>query len=181
MSKGNTARTNYVVARTELVERIRLREQVLLVYLAVIGTIFGIALENFEKNTILLIIPFIAFGCSILVSQHNSVIGTLLHFCSHEIKPFLESIDEYAPQFGVSMAFKEHSKRSNYLRSFGHAIIIIIPCFVALIYNIHHAISPLFSGGFAWWFALICTVFSIGIIHYVHKLRSNVYKETNWD
>ena len=183
MSIGDTARKSYDAARSELVERIRLRDQVLLIYLGVVGTIFGIALGTIDKKEILLTIPFISLGCSILVSQHNFVIGTLLKFISKEIKPLLLSLSppEYASFFGCSKAFKDHCRRSNIFRSSGHGIIILVPNFVALALNLDHAIKPPIQIATLWWFGLFFMIFALCIILYAHKLRSKVYKETLWD
>ncbi len=183
MSIADTARKNYEMARIELVERIRLRDNVLLVYLAVVGTVFTIALGATAKPEILLTIPYLAMGCSILVSQHNSVIGTLLAFCTRELKPILQNLhpSEYAPEFGSSKSFKEHSMRSNIFRTTGHAVIVIVPCIVALSYNWQRGFKSPFPVRIVWWFALVCTIFSIFVIRYVHGLRTKVYADTLWD
>lgn len=181
MSSGETARQHYISARNELVERIRLRDSVLLVYLAIIGTLFGIALGNSSRVEILLTIPIIACGCSILVSQHNLVIGALLGFITNDLKPFMKSISEAAPEFGSSKTFYEHSCRSNRLRTVSHAIIMIVPCVVALYYNRQHAFNSSFPLGQVWWISFGCMVVAIAFIIIAHNRRMLVWRQTKWD
>jgi hypothetical protein len=183
MSKADTARKNYEVARAELLERIRLRDQVLLVYLGIIGTIAGIALGTSAKREILLIIPFIGFGCSILVSQHNAVIGALIRFAYVDIRSFLKELaeEEYAPIFVCSDSFRKHSSTSNKLRSIGHSVIIVGPIFFALAYTGDYALGDKLPKASLWWAGAFLMVVSIGVIWYIHKERQRVYSETKWD
>lgn len=181
MSQAETARTNYDAARAELLTRVRLRDQVLLIYLGFVGAVFGLSLgASGTDNAILLTLPFLSLGCSILVSQHNAVIGALIKFNTEHISIFLTSINEGAPEFTNSPAFKNHSLRSNVLRSWGHMIILLVPCVISLSYNIRHAIGSPFPTGPAWWFALVCTIGTVWIIQYVHELRRDVYNTTTW-
>ena len=73
MSAADTARLAYDAARQEILLRMRLRDQALLVYLALVGTIFGVSLSNQDEGGeyILMTIPYIALGVAIIVSQHN--------------------------------------------------------------------------------------------------------------
>ena len=178
---GDTARANYQAARYELVERVRLRDLVLIAYLAVVGTIFGISYSRPNSEIILLSLPFIALGCSIIVSQHNRVIGTLLLYLSNDLKPFLENLSQYASDFGSSKSFKKHSKLSNLYRTLGHGFIILFPVLFALVANIKYAFHSLFFEGLSWWFGIICVIGSFWIILNAHLWRTHVFENTNWD
>jgi hypothetical protein len=182
MTAGDTARFNYRAARAELVERVRLRDTVLLAYLAMVGTISAVAFGQSNKGEILLAIPYLAMGASILVSQHNRVIGALLKYLSCELKPFLMEHSEYAPQFGCSKSFRQHSRSSNIYRSIAHGLIVCVPALFALAYNhdILISLSPL-PNLLIWFFGLIFSIISIVIIGYAHKRRSEVYDKTEWD
>ena len=95
MSAGETARKNYESARNELVQRIQLREQILLFFVGGVATIYSVALGAENKLEILLAIPYISFGTAVIISQHNSVIGALGHFCAHELWPFLKKVGAF--------------------------------------------------------------------------------------
>jgi hypothetical protein len=183
MSSADTVRANYAMSRQELVQRVQMRDNALMAFLAVTGTVYGVSLGTAANTEILLIIPYLGMGCAVLVSQHNSVIGALLEFNTHEVKKFLENLSpsEYAPQFDSSKAFKKHSKRSNRLRTFGHLVIIVIPSVFALLYNIKLSFSSDVFKLLSWWFAAICTGIAIWIIWYIYGYRMRVYNETDWD
>jgi hypothetical protein len=175
MSSSDTARINYQAARSELVERIRLRDYVLMIYLVVVGTVMSLSLGKQSNNEILLSIPLFALGCAILVSQHNNVIGTLIEFIACDIKPVLEDNSEYAQFFICSNAFLSHSSKSNFDRSTGHGTIIVVPCLVSLIINKNHAVHSPFPLFHLWWISLIFTVLSMIIVYRAYLKRRDVY------
>ena len=102
MSMADTARQSYDAARQEMLIRMRLRDQALLVYLAIIGAMLGVSFGPKGSSDILLTIPFISLGVAILVSQHNILLAHLSQFCAEEIPKFLStmaSTDENAPNW----------------------------------------------------------------------------------
>lgn len=181
MEKIATARIHYQAARDELVTRLRLRDQVLFIFLGFVGSLIGIALGVQDKLEILLSIPYVALGCSIVVSQHNEVIGTLIRFINHRVKPVLEAENAYASEFVSSPVFREHSQRSNKFRSTGHALIILTPCLLAIALNWKHAFYSPFPLGPVWWFAFVCSLLAGFIIGFVHLRRQKVYRDTVWE
>jgi ABC-type dipeptide/oligopeptide/nickel transport system permease component len=187
MSNVETARKNYEVAHHQLIARVHMRDNVLLVYLTAIGTIFSVALSiifgakstNDEIKKILLTIPYLALGCSVIVSNHNIIIGALLNFCSMEIRPFLQNItpSEYAPQFDTSEYFEKSRILTLCFRTLGHGIILLTPCIVALYLNWKG--SSLFSQELLWWLAAGCTLFTLIIIIITFIIRKKWQKEQN--
>lgn len=180
MRDKETAIRYYEAARQELVKRVELRDQVLRIYLSLVGAVFGAALGLMDKFEILLALPYLGLGCSIIVSQHNAVIGALIKYSTQEILPS-DDTKGVIPEFTRSKAFKEHSPRSNLLRSSGHAVIILIPCVLSLLTNVHHGLGSAYPLGPAWWFALVCTILAAGVIWHIHQLRQKVYRETPWE
>lgn len=165
-------------AREELVARIGLRDQVLLVFLGATGTIFGVAL-GMTNNSILLSLPFLALGASVIVSQHNSVIGSLADYCVHELEPYLNSLlpPPHVPQWDNSKALRKYSSEAIKHRTWGHAIIIVVPSVVSLVANASVGFSGELAHLLIWWFGVISIV--IGVINIVkaHKWRKDLYKE----
>ncbi len=182
MSAGDTARATYESARQELIQRITLRDHVLLVYLGAVGTILAIALGTDARNDILMLIPFISLGAAVLVSQHNSVIGSLGDFCVNELDDFFISLkpSEWAPQWDKSKALQKYSSKSIRLRSWGHSIIVIIPSVLGLAINWNHALYSPFPEGIVWWFAALCFALAIWIITVAHNLRVQLYRKYKW-
>ncbi len=177
MNRLETTLISYEAARHELVERIRLRDHALLAYLAAVGTIIGIALSPIEYRMFLHAIPYVALGCSILVSQHNSVIGALIQFIYSNIKPSLCATSTYSPLFVCSKTFEKHSHKSNVHRSLGHAVIIGLPCLYSIIF-LFTSFCDLF-----WWFSVGFSVAAVIIIYYSHKKRMEIYDGARpyWD
>lgn len=170
----------YKSARNELVERVKLRDQVLLVYLAFVGAISGAALSLHGSKQIALVLPFLGMGCAILVSQHNSVIGAIIRYTSTDLHGHLLSGHADIPDFVNSSSFRSHSPRSNFFRSVGHAVVILVPEVTGLGINYQHAISSPFPFGPAWWFGLLCVLVSTATIWSAHSGRQKVYRETPW-
>jgi hypothetical protein len=170
----------YKSARAELVERVKLRDQVLLVYLGFVGAILGASLTTNHYRELGIVLPFLGLGGSILVSQHNAVIGALIRYTSNDLALFIPAVPKKIPEFVNSPSFKMHSPYSNFLRSFGHGVIIIIPEIAGLGINYSHALASAFPMGPAWWFGAVSTLGSIGVIHHSHQGRKRVYDNTKW-
>jgi len=180
MSDSKTARMNYQAARSELVERIRLRDYVLMLYLVVVGTIMSISFGRQGNSEILFSIPFFALGCAILVSQHNNVIGTLIEFIACDVRSTLVENSEYAEFFVCSNAFLDHSWKSNIDRSFGHGTIIVVPCIISLWMNKNHMDNSPFPFYHIWGISAGLTVFSAAIVLLAFLRRRKVYKEVRY-
>lgn len=176
----NVAVNNYRAARDELVERVKLRDQVLLIYLGFVGAVIGASLTKNSWREIGLILPFLGFGGVILVSQHNAVIGALIRFINHDLKEKLKDIGIQVPEFVSSNSFRGHSKYSNFSRTFGHAVVIMVPEVAGLGINFEHAFNSKFPMGPAWWFGLLFAFGSAYAIYDSHQGRSRVYNETPW-
>lgn len=174
-----TARKNFEIAHQQVSVRARLRDNALLVYLTITATVFGIVLKTDENVEILLIIPYLALGISIIVSHHNLIIGTLFDFLK-EIRFFLISYNlpgQEVPQYDCSESYENYRFVSLVLRTVGHSIIILMPCIVALILNWKDDFNSLNSVTPAWWFSALCTgVAILGFIS-IHFLRSSKSNE----
>jgi len=180
-SKGETARQSYIAARNEILLRMKLRDQMLLFYLAAIGTLLGIALGTSNSPEILLVIPLIALGTSIIVSQHNVVMAVLGQFCAEELGRFFKNLDpsENSPQWDNSKTYKSFSANSTNLRSLSHITIILVPSFLALMINWKHINSP-FPLNLIWYIGVACFIFSFVIILKSHTARSNFFQNRDW-
>jgi hypothetical protein len=180
MSSGESARKHYEAARQEVVERIQARDNVLLFYLGAVGTLFGVALGTSARLEILLVIPYLALGAAVLVSQHHALIGWLAAFCANEIEPFLKEIGEYAPQWDNSLALQEYSSRAIGLRAVGHLVLIVIPSIAGLVMNWRFGFGKLLPQGILWWSGVAFTVLSTWTIRQAHAGRKKIYDSTQW-
>ncbi len=182
MSAGETARKNYESARNELVQRIQLREQILLFFVGGVATIYSVALGAENKLEILLAIPYLSFGTAVIISQHNSVIGALGHFCAHEIEPFLKKLEpsEYAPLWESSASLHRHSAKTLGMRTLAHVVLIITPAALGLSMNWQYARFSDIANGIIWWIGATGTVLSLGFLMSAHFWRRKLYREIEW-
>jgi len=182
VSKADTARTTYESARSELISRLQLRDNVLLIYLGAVGTLLGVALGTSVRPEMLIAIPYVAVGIALLLAQHHSAIGALLHFCTGELSEFLRELNpsEDAPQWDNSKTAKRYASASMLQRSLGHVIVLVLPCVAALWVNIGHAIHLKSTNGILWWGACIATILTFLLILSTHSFRKMINKELNW-
>lgn len=172
MSAPDTARLNYQIANEHLMQRLQMRENVLVGYLAGIGTILTIGFGQTTNISLALSIPFLALGCSVMVSHHNLMIGALLEYCTQESKAFLTTHTEYAPQFDTSLSFQKYGKQAIRLSFFGQIVILVLPCAVSLAANWQHVVNfSLLLTGF-WWFSFVCTVVTVLVLVRTHRFRT---------
>jgi len=178
----DTAHKCYESARQEILLRIRLRDQILLVYLAISGTVLGISIRDSKDAPTLLAVPFIALGAAILLAQHNLAIGWLGRFCADEIGKFLTRLEPRgdSPQWDNSESFRSYSGASTRLRSWGQSVVLLTPCVLSLAANWEHALRSAFPFGPLWWFGALCFLLIIILFIHTHLSRMNNYK-SRWD
>ena len=125
----------------------------------------------------------LGLGTTVLVCQHNCVIGSLADFCVNELIPVLksESPPEYAVQWDNSHALHKYSTQAIQFRSIGHLLLILFPCIAALGTNWKHGLFSPFPFGIAWWFGLVCVGIIIWLIRQSHKWRTDTYATFNWE
>jgi hypothetical protein len=162
MSGGETARKNYEMAQQEIQEHLQLRDNVLLVYLGAIGTIFGVAL-----------------GSSVIVSQHNALIGSVESYIVSELEPFLKKIGEYAPFWNSSKSSREYSLKGIWMRTFGHFLIVLIPPIAALGFSWQFGFFSQFPENPLWWFGVFSTILSAYFILETHNWRKRLFEKLN--
>jgi hypothetical protein len=185
---GQFAEAHYTAARDELLMRIRLRDNALLVFLAFSGAIFSVALSkqvasgngSADPWLITIVIPFVSLGCGIIVAQHNAVIGALIRYIANDLKSFLRTQGCIVPEFGSSLTFKDHSLFSNRMRTGGHLVILSVPAIVALAANWEGGFYSSFPLGEVWWLGVLSYLGLLFLTWYVHERRKNVYDTTEW-
>jgi hypothetical protein len=181
MSKADTARAYYGQARAELNLRIQLRDNVLLFYLGAIATLLGVALTQGALQ-ILLVVPYVAVGVTLILAQHHTAIGAMVEFFSSEFDQFLRGLSpaEDAVQWDNSKAAKGYAAHAMFQRTLGHTIILLLPCISSLLINWSSAISSQMLELVLWWGGFISTIFAGWIIWRTHRFRNAINKKLNW-
>jgi len=169
--KGDTARYHHLTARDEILLRIRLRDYVIMLYLSAIGTIFGFAISIDGINDILFIIPFLSLGASLLISQHQELIGTIGQYIVTELHPYFIKIEEDAPQWDMSVSLINNLSNAIWERTISHCVLIIVPSTISLVITSQYW-NDTYSYPFTvWWIGVLLTIISLIIISRSHIIR----------
>ena len=180
---GATGRAIYSSVQAEIIERVRLRDNALVLYLGSTSTIFGLALGQITKQEILLVLPFLALGVSAIISHHHSNIGAAMLFVENEIEPFLKNIGEDAPVWETSPTRQLYAKRDVNLRFLANLTLISIPPIAGLIFTYKLGLYSAFPLKSFWWIGLLITLITIYLIIEAHvyrnKLQSKKYINNN--
>lgn len=126
----------YSGARAEVVERIRLRDASMTIFLSsvsIIGALYGGLVAYLDTTPaiilygsyLLILVCVLANASASVISQHHVLIGALEHYLVTELDPELRRLGVRLPQWDLSgsvMGMKDYSIRS---RSKGHQLLII--------------------------------------------------------
>ena len=170
--KMSAYQNSYNAARNEIVERIKLRDQALLLYLAAITTLFGIGLGKDKMAEILFIIPFLALGIVSIIVQHNLTIGAIASFIRTELKEYFLTV----PHWDDSKSLKKIFKQQSLFRKISAYITIGVPPIISLIINNIYATQTTFPYGLLWWLCLVLTIISIYYIYITSSKRDKIYE-----
>jgi hypothetical protein len=78
--------------RDEIITRVGHRENALLLFMGSSAAIFGLAFGDIVRPMILFAIAPLGLGASLVLTQHNDVIGALGHYCGIEVTEQAEAI-----------------------------------------------------------------------------------------
>ena len=172
MSAGDTARAYYVALRGELNQHLAIAHQTLYLYLGAVTALFGTTLTIDGKQEILMIVPFLSLGASVIISHHERVTGTIAAYCAKELDGFLHEIGEHAPQWDNSHALDIYQKDLLLTRLWGNSLIIILPALIATIINWRFAI--VFPGAMSWWLGIILEILSFSALLRTFRYRQKI-------
>ncbi len=127
----------YTSARAEIIQRFKLRNNVLIFYLGAIGAIFSLGLSEDKHFKVILIIPYISLAVLLIIVQHNFVIDSIGKFCANEYNYYFTKLKiKKIPQWDNSKEAEKLKKTESLLLFFGHSILILYLRFSASIITI---------------------------------------------
>lgn len=174
MTSGETARQYHAAARSEIIQRIQLRDNVLLVFLGAAGALFGIALGSDVKPEILLVVPYLTFGATLIISQHHEVIGSLGLYLRKELHPIFEEAGDTAPDWDSSDALRDCHSQAMWMRTLAHIILLIAPPVGSLAINWRHRGFSEPPQALAWWFGVFFAGLSLAVLVLSHYQRERL-------
>jgi hypothetical protein len=140
--------TYYNAARAEILQRLGLREQVLLAGIAAFGLVAGAAFANGSWRGLIGLLPPLSFGFTVMFFRHHYVITELSHYLNNELQDPLHVRKSSAPMpfhwdewlaygRGKSRTLPRH--RLLVILSFelfGGCLLLWIPALMAFIYGV---------------------------------------------
>ena len=128
--------SNIQDARNNILERVKQREISLIFYLGAVSTIVGVAFNNETSNeNILLLIPFLSLGITLLISFHNSMMNSLSEYIVNELEPEIRKLGVKTSIWDTSKAMSYVTKRASRFRVSGFLFLILFPPIFSLIMN----------------------------------------------
>ncbi|KGY06820.1 hypothetical protein [Vibrio sinaloensis] len=179
MSKGDTARQFYESARAELITHIRLSNQALFLFIASSAAIFTVGHSPTGLLEILLIIPFLGAGATVVVTQHDALSGGLAAYCNKEIRQALMELEQDIPQWDSCEFLKFYQPTLIKRRLLAHSLVLLPPSLISLYLNKSHA----FAGGDSvynpiWWIATLVTIYSFWVVFSNFLSRQLAYEKS---
>lgn len=180
MTRNDITTKYYDSARQELIERIRLRDNSLFVYLGAVGALFGAVLAKAISYELLLVVPYLTLGAAFLISQHHEVIGGLESYLVQELEPYLMDVneDEKIPQWNNSASLQAYYSQAMLSRLIAHSILLLAPSFAALALNF--SVISTFPQNAFWGYGCLCFIISLHAIIKAHKWRVKNYESFSW-
>jgi len=160
----------YEVIHNHNLERGRLRESALILYLGGVGVIFGLAFGESLMMEVLFIIPFLSLGVSYIIAQHHNMIGTLLKYLTDEFIPYYRKEHSEIPFWELSETRHTYADQDITQRFFANLILICGPPITSLFLT--HNLEPSnLQTTKIWCISLIATVGSIIVNRKSYKYR----------
>jgi hypothetical protein len=164
----------YDTSRQEILIRITARDNTLLIYLGAIAAIIGASFQT-DHTLFLLVIPYLALGISLIISNHHAGIAALATYCSTELGELLKQNNITIPQWENSKIRFKYSNRTFITRYLGDIILINVPSLLSLVvtssdYKNHKDLLLIFI--FAW----ICFFLSIFLLVFTLRFRNQMNK-----
>lgn len=178
MTRDEIARTFYESARTELIERIGHRDNVLL-YLGAVGAVFGVSFGTTGRVDVLLVIPILAFGAAFVLAQHHEVIGVIGRYLAVELHPYFCTLadGDCPPQWDTSNSLAAYHKKAIGQRFWAQLFLLVVPAVVGLVFTSTHWSDTRTSLGWVWWLGTGFTVGTIALIGKAHYRRRKLSAE----
>ena len=145
-------------ARKNILERVKQRETALIFYLGAVATIIGIALKNNTGDfSLLLVIPFLSLGITLIIAFHNSMMNALSIFITSELEYRLTEKGINTTLWDSSKAMNQIANRATQLRAVGYLFLIMIPPVFALSLTANKFHQPHILA--LWTIGVFCLVF----------------------
>lgn len=186
-------KTYYQTSRANLANRLRIRDNSIIIFIAVISVLFGVSFTRevgfYEMP--LLIIPAISFGITILVNYHNEYIARIVHYLGNDLYEEIRNLDISITEWSFAHGHLELQK--NKWLGADHAvaekIILVVPSVFSLILTLNSFIAQvvdLFTHRttginqvslWGWIIGLVCLILIITTHIKANRFKANIYSK----
>ncbi len=172
--------------RTELISRVGHRDNALLLFLAASTAVFGVAFGNVSRPALLFAIAPLGLGASLILAQHNDVIGALGQYCGIEVAEQAERLlggrvpDSWDTSASLAQIGPRRVRSAAQQRGQGIARVFTDRLYASLLLTIGPGIAGATIGFISlhsWWARLIGTIGDAAAIAWTVFLLWNSYNE----
>ncbi len=135
---------HYDSVRKEIVERIRLRQAVIVLYVGFVGMVLGLAVKGSQEIGI--VIPLVSLGVAFIIRDHELALEAIRKFLKEEYGEFLNTTEglKKLPQWDSSAALMWYGKQWGF-RFLGYILLVIVSSIAGLRIS-YGVIDPLLTG-----------------------------------
>src|SRR5258708_20346406 len=130
MGQADAVLEHYKALRAEVIERLKMRDQVVLAALAGVGVLVGYSAGDAVRlktmfDILMFVVPFCALGAATCVAQHKDTITSFNEYIIHDLLPQLSTPP---PSFyDTSRAAQRHTPNSLWTRFITQTVVICGP------------------------------------------------------
>jgi hypothetical protein len=130
VTQSDAALEHYKALRAEIIERLKMRDQVLLAYLGAVAALVGFAAADANRfrtlyHPLMILMPFLALGAATCVSQHQDTITAFNEYINQDL---LKQLSSPPPVFyDSSAAAHRHAPNSLWTRFVTQSVVICGP------------------------------------------------------
>jgi hypothetical protein len=129
--------------RTEIIERLKMRDNALLAYLGASGALLGYGMKEGKfVNSLLIILPFLALGAAAIIIQHQDQIIGIYEYLTLELVKHLPEGGKRVITFNESKAASEHFRPNISMGFLAQILLICGPPVFAIVVNLADSPGP---------------------------------------
>ena len=122
----------YESSRQEIIARITARDNTLLVNLGAVAAILGASFQV-GNTLLLLIIPYLTLGVTLIVSHHNDAIMAVSTYCNIDLGKAFQKYNITVSQWETSSTRQKYGSRTFLSRHLGNSVILLTPSIYSLV------------------------------------------------
>ncbi len=146
----------FEICQSSIVNRLRQRDAILLVFMTFCGTIF-VFVNKGDNKDMLLVIPLFGLGCAFLLAYHTVMLESMIRFLTEDLYP---KLGKDIACLELSRGFLETGMMGVRIRSIGYSFILMIPSLISISINLGEVEHWLIVA------SILALLLSLGLVFY---------------